>query len=143
MPADNWLETVRQDAPDFGAPKTSPFEQAFLASPYASVVLNWSGQVLACNRRAAQSWWQAAPGATEVIVGTRFADITTLSEDEVLQRVQNALAVGTVSIPMLHGRKSPRDEGVLLRACLLETEVLGDYRILLSQDVLRPTVQAI
>ena len=137
------MHNVYPDEIALGPSSGTAYEQAFLASPYASVVLNWSGQVLACNRRAAQAWWQFPPNATDAIVGTQFAKVTNLPEDEALDRIRTALAAGTVAIPMLNARAPMNKDGVPLRVCLLESEELGEYRLLVSQDVLRPTINAI
>lgn len=131
------------DVPRAGPSSSCIHESAFLASPYASVVLNWDGDVVACNRRAAQAWWLGAPSAAGDLVGTPFSAISALSHNETVDLIRTASATGVVTIPMKNVRSPLNAKGVVLRSCLLESNGLGDYRILLSQDVLRPTVNAI
>lgn len=137
------LSALRADQALTSADPDSLHEQAFLYSPYASVVINWEGQVLTCNRRAAQIWWKTEPDQLDRLFGTDFAQVISLEPDEARRRIQDSLASGTVELPMRFVPRPASRPNVALRACLLESRAPGDYRILLSQDVLIATANAI
>lgn len=134
---------IRADATGSASPEAQVYEAAYLYSPYASVVIDWTGRVLACNRRAAQIWWKAAPEQWEDLIGTNFAQAVSLDEADVRSRIQNGLAHGTVELPMTFVPRPAARPNVALRTCLLESRAPGDYRIMLSQDVLIATANAI
>lgn len=137
-------EILHDDADCDGAETVDAlYETAYQYSPYASVVVDWNGQILACNRRAVQTWWKIAQDQSETIVGTNICDVISLDVEEVQKRIRSGLRSGTVELPMMNVPRPRSRPNIALRASLLPATVSSEHRILLSQDVLIATAQAI
>lgn len=116
---------------------------AFLASPYASFILDWNGRILVCNRRAERSF---APGRTPVgntLHGTCISTLTRLEPDHVLARLRRGTTQGSTTLPMAAGIRSVASQDTEFRVSLLPSGTHGERLILLTQDQLRITAASL
>ncbi len=116
---------------------------AFLVSPYASFILDWQGVILVCNRRAERSYCPPSIQDTDDLRGAAFSELTTLESDEVLRLLRKGAAAGHASIPMMPRAAGKQSEKAPFRISLLRSSTRGERLILLTQDQLKPTAEAL
>ncbi|MBT8153160.1 HAMP domain-containing histidine kinase [Epibacterium ulvae] len=116
---------------------------AFLVSPYASFILDWQGTILVCNRRAERSFCPPNIQDSENLRGASFCELTTLENAEVLLLLRKGAAAGHASLPMLPRAPGKPSEKAPFRVSLLRSATRGERLILLTQDQLKPTAEAL
>ncbi|MEM8655568.1 MAG: PAS domain-containing sensor histidine kinase [Pseudomonadota bacterium] len=112
---------------------------SFLASPYASFLLDQSGHVLVCNRRAERLYC----GAAAQTRGMPLADLTCLPRDEVAQALRDGAARSSVELPMASVIRPGATRPTVFRIALLRSPTRGERLYLLTQDHLKATAEAL
>lgn len=116
---------------------------AFLSSPYACIILDWNGRVVVCNRRAERSFFQSLPVSNRTVPGACMSELTNCSRGEVLSRLRKGAASGTVSFPMSGSVPMVNATETEFRLSLLRSTAKGERLILLTQDQLRSSAEAL
>lgn len=116
---------------------------AFLVSPHAQFILDWSGRILVCNRRAERTYWSEDLCALEDLRGKGFHCLTKLSETDALRELREGTASGMVTIPMRATSHLQNAGGTVFRISLLRSANRGERLILLTQDQLKVVTDAL
>lgn len=116
---------------------------AFLSSPYASIILDWHGRILVCNRRAERSFFQSLSAANRTLPGACMSELTRCARDEVLARLRKGAASGSVSFPMSGMAPIAKAAETEFRMSLLRSTSKGERLMLLTQDQLRTSAEAL
>lgn len=116
---------------------------AFLSSPYASIVLDWNGRIIVCNRRAERSFFQSLPPGNRTLPGACMSELTPCPRDEVLARLRKGAASGAVSLPMAGTAPIHSAAETEFRLSLLRSTAKGERLMLLTQDQLRSSAEAL
>ncbi|WP_425041051.1 sensor histidine kinase [Primorskyibacter sp. S187A] len=115
---------------------------AFLASPYASFILDWSGRILVCNRRAERTFLPQDTTLSDHS-GELFADLTSHSPDEMSLLLKESAAKGSISVLMSRLQRPVSEVATVFRLALLRSETRGERLYLLTQDQLKATADAL
>lgn len=116
---------------------------AFVASPYASVVLDRKGQILVCNRRARQMFFTADSDDADITDGRPFHEFTRHTQFDLLEMLRSGAARGTVTLRMNDHRKARREIELVFRVTLLRSQKQGERLYLLTQDQLKASANAL
>ena len=113
----------------------------FLNAPYASFILDWDSAILACNRRAERSFLPVED--TGSLQGQLFGTLTYDDEGEVRHLIRKGAATGVVELPMRAARGSTSHPKSVFRVSLLKSATKGERLILMTQDQLKSTAEAL
>ncbi|OBY25794.1 sensor histidine kinase [Leisingera sp. JC1] len=117
--------------------------RAYLASPYASFILDWNGRILVCNRRAERSFASGSQPGCGALNGTCISELTTLEAERVVERLRHGTAKGAVTLPMTAGIRTAASPDTEFRISLLRSNAQGERLILLTHDQLRVTANSL
>lgn len=115
---------------------------AFQSVPYPVFIVEQTGQVVFCNRRAQRLLWNRAEdvGPPE---NQHLSDLCTWEFDEIPNRIMRGAASGSLTIPLVFGTPAPRVTPTRFRACILRSDVPGQMLIMLTQDILTTATKAL
>ena len=130
-------------APGGSGLDTEFLANAYLASPYASFVLDWNGRILVCNRRAERSFSIGATQDASGLTGTRISSLTLLEPALVTERLRQGAASGATTLPMAASTRSAVAPETEFRVSLLRSNTQGERLILLTHDQLRVTAESL
>lgn len=125
------------------SPASNLLASAFLASPYASFILDWYGRILVCNRRAERSFAPAIAPDSGALNGSCISSLTLLKPDRVIERLRHGTANGVATLPMASGIRTNGSSETEFRVSLLRADTRGERLILLTHDQLRVTVDSL
>ncbi|WP_052249683.1 PAS domain-containing sensor histidine kinase [Tateyamaria sp. ANG-S1] len=116
---------------------------AFLASPYATLLIDQEGRVLVCNRRAERMYFRSKAAEPDGLRGIGLHKLTKLTHEETMEALKKGAARSSMKLPMvtLHGAGSVRP--TLFRVALLRSSTLGQRLYLLTQDHLKAAAEAL
>lgn len=112
---------------------------AYLASPYASFILDWNGRILVCNRRAELSFAPDSQPGCGAQNGTCIRSLTLLETQPVVESLRQGTAQGVTILPMTTGIRTAASPETEIRVSLLRSNTQGERLILLTHDQLRVT----
>lgn len=112
---------------------------AYLASPYASFILDWNGRILVCNRRAELSFAPDSLPGCGAQNGTCIRSLTLLETQPVVESLRQGTAQGVTILPMTTGIRTAASPETEIRVSLLRSNTQGERLILLTHDQLRVT----
>jgi len=116
---------------------------AFVASPYASFILDISGRIIACNRRAERVYCPATLASPDDMRGAPFCDLTGADEAEMRRMLRDGAAKGSVEVDMTTPKRPGISPPVVFRVVLLLSIERGERLYLLTQDHLKATAEAL
>ena len=116
---------------------------AFMALPYAAFVLDWSGQILAANRRARVAFLPDYVDGQEEIPDVLFAELTEEEAENVPHMLRSGAVKGVVSMRMRARANKPQNATTTFRASLIRRPEDSWHKILLTQDQLKATAKSL
>lgn len=122
---------------------TSVMSASFLASPYASFLLDQQGRVLVCNRRAERLYCPPSLGSPEHLRGLPLFELTRLTREEAAQALRDGAARSSVELPMASAIRPGATRLTVFRVALLRSPARGERLYLLTQDHLKATAEAL
>ena len=112
----------------------------FLASPYASLLLDHEGRVLVCNRRAERMYCPASSPRRD---GMRLHELTLLTEVETADALRMGAARSSVELPMRTTGTTSAVRPTVFRVALLRSRHRGERLYLLTQDHLKTAAESL
>lgn len=125
------------------SPTPDLLASAYLASPYASFILDWNGRILVCNRRAERSFAPGVLPGSGALNGTCISSLTLLKPNHVIERLRHGTAHGLATLPMAGGFRTNGSPETEFRISLLRSDIQGERLILLTHDQLRITADSL
>ncbi|WP_299657419.1 ATP-binding protein [uncultured Tateyamaria sp.] len=122
---------------------TDTLSAAFLASPYASFLLDQDARVLVCNRRAERMYIPTSPNLTETGRGMSMHELTRLTREELADALRRGAARSSVELPMLTANRTSAVRPTVFRVALLRSPDRGERLYLLTQDHLKAAAEAL
>ena len=96
----NDVERALSLLPKDGDVDESVLAEAFLNSPYASFILDWSGRILVCNRRAERIFCPPDMAKPEAMRGLHLSALTNMSAAELKKLLRECAAKGSIAVPI-------------------------------------------
>ncbi|MEL6452052.1 MAG: PAS domain-containing sensor histidine kinase [Pseudomonadota bacterium] len=111
---------------------------AFLASPYASFILDADGQILVCSRRAERLYACAAD-----LRGTHLSELSDLDSADMGTALREGAARGRTAFHMVSAKRLRAMAHTVFHVALLRSAETGAPLYLLTQDSLAATAEAL
>lgn len=119
------------------------FEDAFNQFPYAAFVLDMDGIIVLCNRRAQSRFCPETGRDPGAVAGASLARFTLHSEDELRHRLREGMAMGHAGLDMRATATGGTQGHCVFRLSLLRAPDPGQRFILLTQDHLKTSADAL
>lgn len=116
--------------------------RAYGVLPYASLILDAEGTILAINSRAIKTFFPAGD-APKTVLGTKFFDLIEADEEEFLSALLRATASGKIEVTPRHTGSARKARPIAFRQILLFAAERTGYHYLLSQDQLHTTAKVL
>lgn len=129
--------------PGHGDVDLSTLSTAFLASPYASFLLDQDARVLVCNRRAERMYIPAPDMTEDGTRGMSLHTLTGLTREEFLAALRKGAARSSVELPMITAIRTSALRPTVFRVALLRSPDRGERLYLLTQDHLKAAAEAL
>lgn len=142
-PSPNSVEQCLALMPDDADVDETVLGAAFLAAPLASFLLDGTGRILVCNRRAERLFCPSDLEDPVLMRGMNFGALTHLNTSDVQQRLREGAMKGAARFRMKRTRQSNPSGGTIFHMSLLPSASARSVLFLLTQDRLKPTAEAL
>ena len=119
--------------------ETATVAGAFLAMPSCAFIVDWEGKVVLANRMARNTYFRRE-GSTRL--NLHLSEVFDIPQDTATKTIRGALKVGRVTLSSRR-MSSHRPKPIRFRATLISGARSGERSILLAQDTLGESVEAI
>ena len=135
------FKPVLRQVPSFSDADLEVFGHAFLASPNASFVVEWNGDIAFANRRAERLFGVNA--SQEERGNLPLHALTQHVDEDVKRLLKTGAASGSVSLAMKNSAGDPLPKDTVFRVSLLPSSTRGERLYLLTQDQIKSTADAL